>query len=358
MSPQTTGQPARRICHLNLARNFRGGQRQTELLIRALAERGVPQRALVAADGALRARLDDVPDLELRPVGKPHWRHLRHTRGCLVHSNGGSALTLAWLSWKLQGTPYIFTRRINKPIKGNPVSRAKYRGARHIANVCRLAQTTLLEALPGVPSSVVYSVTAGFAPDPARVAALRAQWGERYVLVNVAALNAAQKGQPYLIEAARQLADSAPQLHFVLCGGGPDEAALRTQAQGLTNVEFHGHVENVGDYLAAADAFIFPSLSEGLGTTLLDAMKFDLPVISTGCDGIPEIVRHEDNGLLVPTRDAQALASAAQRLAGDPALAQRLAAAGARFAADFVPARMAAQYLAIYDAVLADVDAG
>ena len=155
MSAQTTGQPARRICHLNLARNFRGGQRQTELLIRALAERGVPQRALVAADGALRARLDDVPDLELRPVGKPHWRHLRHTRGCLVHSNGGSALTLAWLSWKLQGTPYIFTRRINKPIKGNPVSRAKYRGARHIANVCRLAQTTLLEALPGVPRRAV-----------------------------------------------------------------------------------------------------------------------------------------------------------------------------------------------------------
>jgi glycosyltransferase involved in cell wall biosynthesis len=89
---------------------------------------------------------------------------------------------------------------------------------------------------------------------------------------------------------------------------------------------FAGFVERVDDIYAALDVFIFPSLVEPSGTSLLAAMAWGLPVAAVARGGVPEYVEDNANGLLIPEPDPQAIASAAQRLIADVNLRQRLGA--------------------------------
>src|SRR5699024_10501012 len=140
-----------------------------------------------------------------------------------------------------------------------------------------------------------------------------------------------------------------PDIRFVLLGEGRDRDMLEAEAAGLSNVVFEGFVDNVGDYLDAVDAFILPSMHEGVGSSCLDAMYFGLPVIASAVNGVPEIVKHEENGLLIPRADAKAIFEAVCRIHDDPALARRLGESGRVMANAHLPARMADQYLEVYE---------
>ena len=91
-------------------------------------------------------------------------------------------------------------------------------------------------------------------------------------------------------------------------------------------VHFLGPRPDVPDLLNAMDIFVLPSYSEGMSLALLEAMAAGLPVIATAVGGTPEVVTDGENGLLIPPRDAEALAGALERLLADPALAQHLGA--------------------------------
>ena len=147
-----------------------------------------------------------------------------------------------------------------------------------------------------------------------------------------------RKGVTHLVDAVRRL-PARLRWRLVLVGEGPDLADLQAQARagGIEDrVEFRGQVPDAELHAAysAADVFVLPAVvdsrgdTEGLGVVLLEAMNYHLPVIASGLGGITDIVLHEKTGLLVPQRDAQALADALLRIADDPALAARLAAGG------------------------------
>jgi colanic acid/amylovoran biosynthesis glycosyltransferase len=155
------------------------------------------------------------------------------------------------------------------------------------------------------------------------------------------------KGQPHLIEACRLLAGRGIDVRCRLIGGGPDEKALRAQieAAGLAeSVVVAGPRirQQIVDELWRADALVAPSVPtragrrEGIPVVLMEAMSTGLPVVASAISGIPELVEHEVSGLLVPPRDAAAIARALQRLAADPALRERLGgAARKRVLAEF-----------------------
>ncbi len=147
------------------------------------------------------------------------------------------------------------------------------------------------------------------------------------------------KGQTYLIEACRLLRDRGITFVCQLVGDGPDEAALREQiAQaGLSeHVQLLGRCtrEQVVQLLAQTDVAVTPSVPtksgrrEGIPVVLMEAMGSGVPVVASNLSGIPELVEHEQSGLLVPSRDAQALAEALERLYLNPTLCQRLGQAG------------------------------
>lgn len=171
------------------------------------------------------------------------------------------------------------------------------------------------------------------------------------VLLTLARLHA-QKGLGYLIEAAALLPDAT----FAIAGEGPDRAALEAQARALglaDRVIFLGQRQDVRELLAGCDAFVLPSLWEGLPVSILEAMAAGKPVIASEIPGNDEAVVHGITGLLVPPRDPVALADAIRSVVADPALAARLGTAGReRAEQEFSVDTMVRRTTAIYDEIL------
>lgn len=141
------------------------------------------------------------------------------------------------------------------------------------------------------------------------------------------------KGHIYLIEAVAKLKQDFPSLHLVIIGSGDRHDALLQQADllGLRDaVHFLGYRDDVEPCLAGMDLFVLPSLNEGMGRALIEAMAAGLPVIASHVGGIPAVISHERTGLLVPPGDANALAVALRRLLDRPEWAAQLGVAASR----------------------------
>jgi glycosyltransferase involved in cell wall biosynthesis len=175
---------------------------------------------------------------------------------------------------------------------------------------------------------------------------------QRRVVTTVANLRK-EKGHEVLLDAAAIVARHFPDVTFRLAGGGPMRSMLEQQARALglgSVVQFLGHREDVPAVLHEADVFVLPSRTEAFPNGLMEAMAASLPVVASDVGGIPELVEHERNGLLVPVGDAPALAAAIVRLARESELADSLARAArqtieSRYAFD----RMVASFEALYE---------
>jgi glycosyltransferase involved in cell wall biosynthesis len=113
-------------------------------------------------------------------------------------------------------------------------------------------------------------------------------------------------------------------------------------------VRYLGYVPGARGLLPQADVFCLSSKTEGLGTSVLDAMAGGVPVASTAAGGIPEMIDHEVTGLLAPVGDGVALAATVDRLLDDPALARRLAEAARARVRDFDIEQTIARTEALY----------
>ncbi len=162
---------------------------------------------------------------------------------------------------------------------------------------------------------------------------------------------ARQKGYPYLLDAFAQV-HRATGAHLWILGDGPDRGEIELQIARLglgEAVRLLGFRHNPYAYMSAADLFVLPSLYEGFGNVLVEAMAVGTPVLATDCPHGPgEIITDGVNGLLVPVADPVALAAAIRRVLGDRALALSLAERGRARAQDFHVDKIAAQYAALF----------
>jgi glycosyltransferase involved in cell wall biosynthesis len=147
-----------------------------------------------------------------------------------------------------------------------------------------------------------------------------------------------EKGHLYLLEAAALLKDRVPTLRVLIAGDGSLRSALEARAAELgleSCVNFLGRLAAAEDFYDMIHVFVVPSIyAEGLPTTILEAMASKLPVIATDIGGAVEAVRHDKEGLIVPSRDASGLADAVERLYQDRSLLSRLGSAAAVRARD------------------------
>jgi glycosyltransferase involved in cell wall biosynthesis len=128
------------------------------------------------------------------------------------------------------------------------------------------------------------------------------------------------KGHAWLLKAIPLVLAEFPHALFVVIGDGPLSCRLQGLAQDLgigRSVVFLGAREDVPECLAALDLFVFPSLNEGMGRALIEAMATGLPVVASSVGGIPDIVTGGTDGLLVPPCDEKALAAAILTLLRD-----------------------------------------
>lgn len=344
------------VCHVNLARGFRGGERQTELLIRALAKQGMSQRFVGRKGEPLLEKLADVSGLELAAISKPFWLKKSAIQGDVVHAHENKAAHLAAGARKSTGLPYVITRRVDNPPGTNRHTRNMYRHASAVAAISHAIAGILAEYEPGLRAELIPSALGRLGSSAENVQTLRKKWSGKTVIGHVGALDNSQKGQVHLIRAMRRVIETVPNAHCVLLGSGNDEDWFRQEAEGLGCIEFAGHVPNVGDYLAAFDLFAFPSLHEGLGSSLLDAMYFALPIVASNVDGIPDIVHDGQNGLLVAAGDEAALADKLIKLLNNAEERQRLGSRGKAMSEGYTPEVMAEKYVALYQRVLSNKD--
>ena len=212
----------------------------------------------------------------------------------------------------------------------------------------------------GVPAERATTVHEGIDVD--RVAAIEPlnvreeYWFPPHSLIvgNIAAL-VPHKGQKYLIDAAAIVVREAPEARFLVLGEGELRQALEHQVRHLhlsQHVVFAGFRTDVLAVLRGLDLFVMSSVTEGLGTSLLDAMAASRPIVATQAGGIPEVVVDGETGMLVPPRDGAALAAAILAMLRDEPGRRRMAEAGlARVRTAFSVDRMVEATLAVYASV-------
>jgi len=340
------------IAHVNVSKGYRGGERQTELLIRGL-ERFDLRQVLVARKGSLLAKHIKSPGLDIRQVsGNPFGVALACKGVDLVHVHEGRSVYAAYLRSLHSDTPYIVTRRVNNALRNHWLTHRAYQRAAIVVAVAPQVGDVIRQLAPEIDPQVVYSSSSGFEVDETVSKSIRDIYGRNLLVGHIGALDNAQKGQEFIIDVARQLEQSNPDIHFLLVGSGRDEKMLKKAAADLRNLTFVGFVENVGDYLAALDVFILPSRKEGIGSILLDAMEQGLPIVASNVGGVSEIVHDDENGILIEPARPDQLRAAILRLCTEPNLRFEMGQRGKLIATNFTASTMCEKYLNLYRSVL------
>jgi glycosyltransferase involved in cell wall biosynthesis len=364
-----------RIAHLVIGGGQAGGQLVARRFALAARERGDDVRFVGPEDGPFMARVRrDGFETTLVDVGRSHRldgvvrlaRNLRTTGTDLLHTHTLAAANgLSRCAARLVGVPVVSHLHIENHFRPatKPVLRALDNGtARLSARLVAVSDATRVAyERQGYPSGRIEVLHNGVDPAFGRPpAGLRDELGvgEDALLVALVGRLCDVKGQRELIQS---LAD-VPGAHAVLIGedlehGGDYRRLLEREADLATvrnRVSFTGARDDVGALLEQVDVLALPSWTEGLPLVVLEAMAHGRPVVATPVGGTSEAVVDGETGILVPPRDPASLAGALRRLA-DPALRERLGAAGRRRATErFSADEMARRMLEIYDEVTAD----
>lgn len=271
----------------------------------------------------------------------------------VVHTHLFKADVFGAAAAKMAGVKRLVSSKHNedqylKDFAAGMVGRLAARAAARIVCISEAVKRFMRER--GLPDEKLVTIPYGLeerAPDLSKRDELRRAFGAGpgdFVVGTMGRLEE-QKGQKFLIDAMRQ----SPG-RLVLVGKGSLEADLRQRAAPLGDrVHFAGFRSDVHDVMGAFDLFALPSLWEGFGLVLLEAMAQARPVVAAASGAIPEIVVPGETGLIVPPGDSPALATAISAIASDPARASAMGESGRkRLLAHYGIVKMIDAYATLY----------
>jgi len=354
--------------HIDTARTWRGGQNQVLLTVNGLREIGHRAALVAHPDGELRRRAAE--GLELIPLAprtemdlSAAWRLARvvkRLQPAVVHAHDAHGVAMASLALSLggtgtQGPALVASRRVDFHLRQNSFSRWKHRQVDCF--ICASEAIRQMLVADGVPPDRTVTVHEGIDLDHVRSAPAvnvhEAFWlpHRAPVVGNVAAL-VPHKGQRHLIEAAHLVIQQMPDVRFLILGEGELRDSLERHVR-EHHLEKHvflpGFRTDVLGCMKSFDLFVMSSVTEGLGTALLDAMACGKAIVATRTGGIPEVVEDGETGTLVPPRDHAAMAQAILAMLADDEQRRRMGDAGlARVQARFTVERMVAETAAVY----------
>jgi glycosyltransferase involved in cell wall biosynthesis len=347
-----------RVLHIDGGRRWGGGQGQVRLLMRELGRRGVGQTCICPAGSPLENRLRR----EALPANGVTWRSGNDPRAFtaiaravaeydVVHCHDAAAFQLALVPARFRRVPIVASRRVcfaPTAFKWNLASR--------VIAISDAVQARLMQG--GVHEQRIRRVYSGIdveevasldSPSPGLRERLRIP-GDAFVAGNIGTLLDFKK--QVLIPAAA--AAGGEDIVWVIVGEGPERETIEQaiadhDVQAL--VHLSGELPDARRYLRDFDVFVFTSRGEAVGTSLLDAMARNIPVIAGDDAGPGEVLRpvHARTGAsLYPSGDARALAAAVRRVREEPGLRELMIRCQRERLADFHIRETAERTLAVY----------
>jgi glycosyltransferase involved in cell wall biosynthesis len=366
-----------KVLHIDSAEIWGGGQSQIATLIRESRDIPIEHHLASPRDSKLwlKTRADIKGYIPLpRSAAISPWAMFRTRQYCIknriqiIHAHCGKSHTFAyWLKRLfLPSIKLVVHRRIPAKIRRNLISRAKFCDPTvdHFICVSDFIRGVLI--MGGVDADRITTVrsskkTSGCSPtDKSKAREILygikdlSPDGSFYVVA--ASRLVPDKGLPILIEAFRWLMRELPRCRLIIAGEGPLEKSLKISAKSMMesgHVVFLGFRKDVPELLLGADVFVIPSLSEGLGSTIIEAMMARTAVIGSLVEGIPELVRHHETGLTVAPGQSGELFEALIKLAEDEALRLQLADNALAWAeANCTPRTMVSKTFDVYARIL------
>ena len=338
------------ISHVNFAKGFRGGERQTFLLINELSEKSYKQKLFVRKESELIEKCKNIKNLEIIEIAKPYILSISKLKdSSIIHAHETKGAQFAFFANIFFDIPYIITRRVDNKISNNLLNKKIYQNAKFSVSLSLAIKKGILEISENAKIEIIPSASSKLVINKIKSNEIKKRFKEVFLVGNIGELDNKHKGQFYLIEAAKKLQLSHPNIHIIFLGKGIDAENYKTQSKDLTNITFEGFVSNVGDYINAFDLFVFPSLHEGLGSILFDIMQANVPIIATNVGGIPDIVENNDTGILINAKSSNEIYDAILKLYNNKKLRNDLASNAHINANNYLPIVMAEKYIKLYE---------
>lgn len=356
--------------HLSTAVNWRGGENQLALLYKELERLNVKQFLFMPRGIAFSTMVDK----GIKPTHlffRNPWllidafriaAFVRREKVTLIHAHDAKAHSLVYLAGQLMNCPaqWVIHRRVDNPIRKNKFTKWKYHHPNLKVIICvsnHIASRVKKDFALQKEVITIHSAVEIRSKKPDQ--SLRKTLGipiEAKIVGNISALDY-HKDPMLFIEVAEQCIKRMKDLHFVWIGGDSGlmnscRAAIRKKELG-DRIHLTGFLNNPQDYLVEFDLFLFTSKTEGLGTTLLDALLHRVPVVSAPSGGASEIIHDRVNGRLATSRDKNELSSLVIELLDNKQKLLPMVDKGETMVkAEFNPVQMAAKTLSVYRAIV------
>lgn len=335
------------ILHTESAKRWGGQERRTFAEAVEFKKRG-HRVILVVQPGSLLGKHAKEVGIEVREIGMRNkeilkaffqlFSLMRRERVDIVNTHSSKDSWIASFAARLAHRPILLrTRHITIPISNHPFN-IVYKLPHKIITIGGAIRKDMIELNRFSPEKII-SIPTGvdlnkFNPDRVK-GNIRKELGidQDTPLVGSISIIRTEKGFPYFLEAAQEILKTKPETRFLIVGYEPKGNTLvqEVRRQGLDDKVFMpGLREDIPDILAHLDVFVLCSLREAFGQAIAQALAMKRPVVTTNVGGIPELIKDNETGLLVPPADGKALAKAILKLLENREKAKRLGESGRR----------------------------
>jgi glycosyltransferase involved in cell wall biosynthesis len=349
--PVTTPIPVLQTC---FSRSWGGLELQALEVTAQLRKRGYPVTLACCTGSRLasEARAAGLEVIEFDVSGYFHpsallglARYLRTHPPDIIHCQHSKDLSVVVPAADFSGarSRIILSKRVGSYVsKRDLFHRYTYSRVERVLAISEVIHRNVIDTTPMAPEKVVTLHDAidaeEYSPAKGNRARVREEFGyaSANIVVGFVGRFSPGKGHEELLRAAAELCLARPNVRFLVAGeasAGEEayEAEIRRMCTSLGldgRVTFAGFRRDVPDVMASFDLLAFPSHAESFGVVLIEAMAMALPVVSTNCDGVVDIVVEGETGLYVRPREWKELGEALLRLVDDPALRRRFGIAG------------------------------